>query len=558
MTETPPRTLDVQSAGYQNSTDLNAVASRQNWRTDKLIALMLAVFTVALLVLTSPQIGITWDEPTYIVAAETYPGWYGELIRHPAYALSVQGISKYWEYSHEHPPLSKVWSGFIWLGARHIFDDLTAHRLGNILIVSILIALLYLFVAESYGRMAGFVAALALLTMPRFFFHAHLAAIDVPVTTMIFAVIYTFWLGRNRPGLKWTLLLGLIWGLALATKINALFVPPIVLLAWTLIFQRKRYLFIRLALMGLIGLGFFLFSWPWLYHNLLTHLTGYVGFMTTGREAVEQYYFGKIYTPPPWHFPFVMTIVVLPFSILVLSAIGAASLIRHREDRSLGGLLLIAVFVCLAIFTSGLGQVFDNDRFMIPVFPYIAILAGIGFVRLVPVVERLLSNTRIRVSGQQLVSIMFLVVFIPHLLLAYDLYPHLLSYYSEGIGGAYGAKILGLETTYWCDSYSEVLSYLNTHARQGAIVWAECHDVLVYDQLHGFLRPDLQIAEGPNGVSAFPTVPLNPATFDKADYVIVQNRQSGFYHALRAWMNSREPVYEFKYRRLRLIDVYAQ
>jgi hypothetical protein len=492
------------------------------------------------------------------VAAETYPAWYSELITHPAYALSAQGISRYWEYNHEHPPLSKVWSGFVWLGARHIFDDLTAHRLGSILIVSVLIALLYLFVAQNYGRTAGLIAAVALLSMPRFFFHAHLAVIDVPVTTMIFAVIYVFWLGHNHPELKWTLLLGLVWGLALATKINAFFVPPMVLLAWTLTFQRRRYLFIRLVLMGLIGVGVFLLSWPWLYHDVLNHLTGFVGFMTTDRLPVEQYYFGKIYTPPPWHFPFIITIVVVPFSILVLSAIGAVSLMRHREDRPFGGLLLIAIFACLVIFATGLGQVFDNDRFMIPVFPYIAILAGIGFVRLVPVVERLLSNRRIQLSGQQLVSMMFIVVFVPHLLLAYDLYPHLLSYYSEGIGGAYGAKILGLETTYWCDSYSEVLSYLNTHAEQGAIVWAECHDVLAYDQLHGKLRPDLQLAEGPNAVSAFPTVPLNPATFDKADYVIVQNRQSGFYYALREWMNARKPVYEFKYRRLRLVDVYAQ
>jgi len=198
--------------------------------TDKLIALALAVFTVAILVLTAPQIGPTWDEPTYIVAAETYPAWYSQLIRHPVYALSAQGISKYWEYSHEHPPLSKVWSGFVWLGARHIFDDLTAHRLGNILIASVLVALLYLFVARSYSRTAGLVAVLALLTMPRFFFHAHLDAIDVPVAAMIFAVFYTFWISRNQAELKWTLLLGLVWGLALATKINALIVRPIVLL----------------------------------------------------------------------------------------------------------------------------------------------------------------------------------------------------------------------------------------------------------------------------------------------------------------------------------------
>jgi 4-amino-4-deoxy-L-arabinose transferase-like glycosyltransferase len=533
------------------------VASHPKWRTHKFIAFVLAAFTVALLVRTAPQMGLTWDEPTYIVAAETYPAWYGDLIRNPAYALSAEGTTRYWETSHEHPPLSKIWSGFVWLVARHIFDDLTAHRLGNILIVGVLIALLYLMVARTYGYMAGLVAAFALLTMPRFFFHAHLAAIDVPVTAMIFAVIYTFWLSHDHTDLKWTLLLGFVWGLALATKINAFFIPPLVLAAWTLVFQRQRYLFVRLVLMGIIGVGFFVLSWPWLYHHMSEHLTGYIGFMTTGRLPVEQYYFGEMYTPPPWHFPFVITILVIPFSILFLSTIGAAFLMRHREDRPFGGLLLLGVFVSLVIFSSGLGQVFDNDRFMMPVFPYIAALAGIGFIRILRVAEQLAVRRRIQLGSSALVAILIIGVFGPHLVLAYDLYPHLLSYYSEAIGGAYGAKLLGLETTYWCETYSEVLGYLNVSASRGAVINAECQDVLIYYQLHGLLRPDLQIANGPNAYPAFPNFRLNPSTFEEADYVVIQNRQSGLYRSLRTWMQTRKPVYEVKYRRLRLIDVYV-
>jgi 4-amino-4-deoxy-L-arabinose transferase-like glycosyltransferase len=536
----------------------NAITPKIGSRTDKLLGLLLAVFTILLLIVTAPQIGLTWDEPTYIVAAETYLPWYGELIARSSAALSRAEVARYWSTSHEHPPLSKVWSGFVWLGARHIFDDLTAHRLGNILIAGGLVSLLFLMVSRDYGRMAGLVSAFALLSMPRFFFHAHLAALDVPVTAMIFAVFYIFWLGHNHAGLKWTLSLGFVWGLAVATKINALFIPPFVLAAWILIFQRRRYLFMRLALTGLIGAGFFILSWPWLYHDLLKHLTAYVGFMTTGRLPVEQYYFGELYTPPPWHFPFIITILVVPFSIFLLATVGAIFMMRHREDRPLGGLLLIAIFVCLAIFTSGLGQVFDDERFMMPVFPYLAALAGVGFIRTVPIVEKFLASRRIQLQKNRLAVIMIIVVFVPHLLLAYDLYPHLLSYYSEAIGGAYGAKLLGMETTYWCETYSEVLSYLNTHAKPGAVINTECQDVLIYDQLHGLLRPDLQIANGANAVPAFPNFRLNPSTFKEADYVIIQNRQSGLYRALRTWMQTRKPIYEVKYRRLRLIGVYAQ
>jgi 4-amino-4-deoxy-L-arabinose transferase-like glycosyltransferase len=526
-------------------------------QTDKLIALLLAGLTLAVLLSTAPQIGLTWDEPTYIVAAETYPDWYKQLITRPSYALSREGVSRYWTYSHEHPPLSKVWSGFVWLGARYLFDDLTAHRLGNILIACVLIALLYLFVRSDYGRTAGLVSVFALLTMPRFFFHAHLAAIDVPVTTMIFAVIYVFWRGHDRTEFIWTLLLGLFWGLALITKIHALFIPPIWLATWVLIFRPRYYLFIRLALMGLIGIGVFILSWPWFYHDLLNHLKAYVGFMTTGRLPVEQFYFGQIFTPPPWHFPFVLTLIVVPFSLIVLAAIGAISLVRHREDRPFGGFLLLGTFVCLAIFTTGLGQVFDNERFMMPVFPYLAALAGIGFARIVPVLERLLANRAIWLQRGPVVPLMVILIFLPHLLIAYDLFPHLLSYYSEAIGGVYGARLLGMETTYWCDAYSEVLAYLNTHVEPGDVVWAECLDVLIYYQLHGQLRPDLVIADGPDAVPAFPGFKLNPDTFNEADYVIIQHRQSGFDRALRKWIQARKPVYEYRYRRFWLIGVYT-
>ena len=530
---------------------------RAKSQADILIVLFLAVFTVLLLILTAPHIGLTWDEPTYIVAAETYPGWYDELITRPSYALSVEGIQNYWSISHEHPPLSKVWSGFVWLVARHYLDDLTAHRLGNMLLASLLVILLYRIVAMTYGYLAGLVAVFALISMPRFFFHTHLAAIDVPITTMIFAVIYTFWFGHNIPGLKWTILLGIIWGLALATKIHALFIPSLVLPAWILIFQRRRYLFIRLALMYLIGLGVFVLSWPWLYHDILIRLMAYVGFMTTGRLPVEQYYFGRFYTPPPWHFPFIMTFLVVPFSIFLLAVVGTVSMMRHREDRPFGTLMLLGIFGCLVIFTSGIGQVFDDERFMMPVFPYLAALAGVGFIRTVPALEKFLTGRKIQLQKYQVVAMMTIVVFLPHLLLAYDLYPHLLSYYSEAIGGVYGAKIFGLETTYWCETYSEILLYINTYAKPGAVIDAECQDVLIYYQLHGLLRPDLQIANGPNAIPAYPGFRLNPDTFAEADYVVIQNRQSGLYRALRTWMQARTPIYEVRYHKLRLIGVYA-
>ncbi|MBC8505340.1 MAG: hypothetical protein ISR58_06820 [Anaerolineales bacterium] len=67
-----------------------------------------------------------------------------------------------------------------------------------------------------------------------------------------------------------------------------------------------------------------------------------------------------------------------------------------------------------------------------------------------------------------------------------QLFPHLLSYYSFGVGGMRGAANLDLETTYWCESYLPAVEYINEHADPGDKVWVEAwsHDVLVYYMLH--------------------------------------------------------------------------
>ena len=161
-------------------------------------AVVLALLTVVMLVLTAPQIGLTWDEPVYIESSESYVAWFAELVANPTTALSAAGIQAYWALNHEHPPIDKLWSGLVWAGARYALDDLTAHRLGNMLLVGLLVALLYRLVAFEYGAASGLAASGALLTMPRFFFHAHLSALDVPAAATIFMVCYVFWRTRDQ------------------------------------------------------------------------------------------------------------------------------------------------------------------------------------------------------------------------------------------------------------------------------------------------------------------------------------------------------------------------
>lgn len=551
---------------------------------DGAIALALALLTCALLTATAPQIGLTWDEPAYIAASEVYVAWLERLWNAPAYALSPQGIRTYWDINHEHPPLDKVWSGVVWSAARQFTDDLTAHRLGNILVVGALVALLYLSVARSYGPGAGLAAAATLLALPRFFFHAHLAALDVPAAAGVFAVTALFWHTRARPGFGWDPLLGVCWGAALATKINALFVLP-TLLVWALLLRpahprvSRRRLVGRLAVAGAIGLPLFVALWPWLYHDTWERLDGYVRFITVDHWEIGQWYLGTWSMPPPWHFAFVMLLAATPLATLLLAGAGLAAglydALRGRRTseqatpgaREGGGpalLWALSALVPLLALAVGQTKVYDNERLFMPVLPFLAALAGVGLARLLRMAWGALGRGAALLIRPFVVAALALAAFVPQLATGAVLYPHLLSYYSEAVGGLPGAVRLGLETTYWCETYAAALPHINARARPGAVVWAEpwSHDVLLYYQLQGRLRPDVRVAltKGAGSILASKGAEGVPAEIDEADFVIVAYRETGlFVHPqIQRWVAGREPVLRVERFGVPLMELYER
>jgi hypothetical protein len=130
------------------------------------------------------------------------------------------------------------------------------------------------------------------------------------------------------------------------------------------------------------------------------------------------------------------------------------------------------------------------------------------------------------------------------------LYPHLLSYYSEGVGGLRGATSLGLETTYWSETIAEALPYINSHAQSGDSIWFEDSDVLVLYQKIGLLRQDVRILK------------VDIGEFEPADWYILQYSQSFYgksgeegYLPLQM-LKTQMPVYKVSYQGIPLMEVY--
>ncbi len=539
----------------------------RTWKTGNgLVAIFLGALTAIILTATASQIGLTWDESYYIASSVTYLAWFKSLAANPVDAFKLQAIDQYWADFHGHPALDRIWSGLVWSLTRHGFDDLTAHRLGNILLVGVLVGLLYLLVANAYGKAAGLFAAGALLSMPRFFFHAHLAAMDVPVAAAVFFVTILFWRTVDRKEWWWGLVLGLALGLAGAVKLNAIFIP-LGLFIWFLVFRRKWYVVARFLMMGVVAVFIFILVWPWLYHQTWTRVLYYINFVLH-QPKLGQWYFGQFYSVPPWHFVLVMLWAVVPLTVLLLTMLGAARAGKGYQDKALVWLLVISALVPLLPFIGGF-VAFDDERLFMPVFPFLAALAGVGFGWMMAGLHRLAKRMNYPLLFLPVGVLLAVGLLMPQVITMAGLYPHLLSYYSEGVGGLPGATKMGLETTYWCETYAAAIPYIDTHAQPGDLIWVEpdSYNVLLYYQVHGQLRSDVKILNDvADPVSVFGPGTPQPVKgpYTSANWIVFQYRQSQFGKAgnnfpLLAYLkNGAPPVYQISYQGVPLMGLYRR
>ena len=526
-----------------------------------LIAVGIFLFAFVVLLVTDQHISITWDEPAYMTAGESYAAWSGELFQNPAYAFSPEGIEIYWELNHEHPPMNKIWSGLFWQATKSFLPDLTAHRIGNIVLNSLLFAMLFLLVQDVYGWRIGLLASGFLFSMPRVFFHAHLSALDLAAATMIVAVVLLFWKTRHSTSWWADIALGVLWGLAVSTKVNAVF-AYFVLLIWVLAFQRQRLMARRLLVMGVLALVVFFLSWPWLYYETVERVVEYVLFITVDHWPIGQWYFNQFYMPPPWHFPFVITAVITPLSLLILFVIGLTVAFIAKEKRPFATFLLLNGFVHMFMIALGQSMVYDNERLFISTLPFIAAFSAIGFRAIVQKLGQHFSGR----TQQIAVAMLATLALLPQIWSAGALYPHLLSYYSEGVGGLTGATRLGLEATYWGETYNEVLDFINQNASTGDVIYITpwSHDMMVYYQLQDDLRDDVYIsAEFPVPSLFDETIVMRQKTFAQADFVVFQNRGTsygpeGLDGPLAKWLAQREPDFRVSHKAVPLIEVYQR
>ena len=508
-------------------------------KIDLAIILLLSVMSIAAVVTTSNDVGITYDEPLYAGQAMKAADWLKLLFTEPRTALSREGILDHWNPKikdiNELQPATTKW-------VNGIVGALTGGNLraGTAVFFALMLAVVYWFGTRAFSRTVGLFAACVLATLPRVFGHAHLTTLDVPVAAMVMLTTAIVWRTFREENGEWKmengnnknsrrlfsichlpfsiLLCGVSLGLAVGTKMNGLLVLPTVLM-WMAVMRRWSWK-IAFALFVIAPLTFFL-SWPWLWLNPVGNAVEYFWYHLKHYPVLVTY-FGRDYEYAPWHYPLVMIGITTPAVVLLLSLVGVvAQSVRLRKARRTPelvredqlnhpqqveasrcannrahALLLLSLLVQLAAFMLPTTPKYNGVRIFLPAFPFLALFAGVGFDVLCRWLTQRLKTEQM--SPALLTFLLGLLCLAPSVRAIGRVHPFELSYYNVLIGGVRGAVARGFEPTYWGETLLHALDALNKHTPPNGVVCITPGGAISYLEMYQNmkrLRNDLNLSD---------------------------------------------------------------
>jgi hypothetical protein len=489
------------------SRNLDRTAVSGGWT----IPVGLFVGTMLLVGVTLKDYGITWDEPSYFHAADLHMAWITDFGKNVVQGTIKQSLNDEvikvgwrWDPYHvPHPPFSRIVSGVTKSITSPWLDKFSGYRLAPALFFAVLVAVMFVWMSELFGRATGLFSAFALIVTPNLFGFAHLGVTDMPLASMWFLTAFCFWKGLKH--WTWSVAFGVVWGLALATKFPALLIP-VPLILWSHLFHQNNYtnnVFAMLSLSPLI----MTVTQPYLWHQSGLR---FIEFLYEGLSRGYRpetnftiYFYGEFYYTHqlPWYYPFFLVAVTTPEFILALALVGLLSIRLLRERIS-----TMLLFALNAVFILGLGilpgaVLHDGVRQLLPALPFVGALAGGGFfvlaMWLIAFAEGWKrSQSVVRLKTKVLGALCLMLLFSP-LLDLYLCHPFQLSFYNRLVGGIRGAYERGLEITYFMEAITpSFLRSLNEKLPPDSVINASfANSMFTYYQKEGRLRKDIKIAD---------------------------------------------------------------
>jgi hypothetical protein len=209
---------------------------------------------------------------------------------------------------------------------------------------------------------------------------------------------------------------------------------------------------------GLIGLAVIFALWPSLWIAPIDTIVRGIRFTidTSAEHRPGNFFMGEpVADPGPWYYPVAVVYRLSPLALAGLVAVGV--LLPPRPVRRPTFLLLLFIFGFLA-FLSLAGK--KLDRYTLPAFPALDLLAGLGLWTLGTWIAPLLTGTglgertRHAVTGAA-VAVLLVAQALPLAMVA----PYALAYYNPMVGGGPAAGRVLLVG--WGEGLDQVADFLN-------------------------------------------------------------------------------------------------
>ena len=411
------------------------------------------------------------------------------------------------------------------LAAAGWVDEATAMRAAGALSGALVVMLTFLLGQVLLSWRVGLFAALAFLFVPRFFFHAHLAAFDMGIVAASMAVLYAYW--RSLTDRRWALAAGVAWGLAILTKHNAFFLPvPLVLhwlwsgrgeirLSWGRGIRLPR-LPLAFLTMPLVALTMLFVFWPRLWVDPFVALSDYFSFHLEHVNYMALYFGQPLQVPPfPFSVPFSLTWFTVPegLSVLTLAGLvvatrpwrwaawlrGLARLAPATEHERATSFALLNGLIPVLLIALPSVPIFGGVKHWMTGMPLLLLFAGVGFEA---GARWLLSGLSSRAWRWAATWTLAAAVLAAPAWASVRSVPFGTSYYNRVFaGGLQGAADRRMMRLYWGHTIEQALPWLNRHAKLGARVYFQNGTTQAFDfyRRAGLLRRDLRFQHGARG-----------------------------------------------------------
>lgn len=535
------------------------------------MGLTLAAAAFILAFLTASDYGIASDVANYFASSMRQISWGREFVAdvflgQPTDALDRETVFEAWRWNPvrvPHPPLSRELSGLSWLLGHQWLDTLTAYRLAVMLSFAALTGWVTVFTHwATRSRIAGLTAGAAVLAYPTLFAHGHLAHTDLFLASFWFASAASLAVFERTRRIGWLVATGLLLGAAAATKFSGLLLAPVIVL-W-LVFRRPREALPALVIVVLSSIAVFGLVNPLLW---VAPEVGIADYLHAGLERaadsgtrLHTEYFGAIYEfRPPFHYPWIWTLVVVPPTFLAAIAVGLTTLRRHW----LPVYCLLNMGVIYAALLLPRAPMHDGVRLLLPALGFQCVLVGIGAQRAI----ELLADWMPRTGRSWLEALVVIGILAPAGAATIRSHPHQLSYANLLFGGTSGLAEKGLEVTNLKEALSPaVVSELERVVPAGSVVDAGfmTEELCFYQWLSRFEDRDIEtwLPEDGGGLTLIcPETGAVPEASSRAprepDYVLVFNRRAAWRPMDRAlWEHGGAPAYEVGYDGVPLLRAY--